>query len=118
MGYDPENPMADRITDIGPQYYAKFHPPVIAANKGKWLWHEITQAGVLMHKSETGDECWTVRVGGTRLMSIEHIREMCDIADAHCEGFLRFTTRNNIEFMVDDKAKVQPLLDDLASRGN
>ncbi len=118
MGYDPENPMADRITDIGPQYYAKFHPPVIAKNKGKWLWHEITQPGVLMHKSETGDECWTVRVGGTRLMSIEHIREMCDIADAHCEGFFRFTTRNNIEFMVDDKAKVQPLLDDLASRGN
>ena len=118
MGYDPENPMADRITDIGPQYYAKFHPPVIAANKGKWLWHEITQPGVLMHKSETGDECWTVRVAGTRLMSIEHIREICDIADAHCEGFLRFTTRNNIEFMVDDKAKKDALMADLKTRGN
>jgi sulfite reductase beta subunit len=118
MGYDPENPMADRITDIGPPHYSKFHPPVIAKNKGKWLWHEITQPGVLVHKAESGDECWTVRVGATRLISTELIYEMCDIADAHCDGFLRFTTRNNVEFMVDDKAKVQPLLDDLASRGN
>ncbi|MCF8056423.1 MAG: dissimilatory-type sulfite reductase subunit beta [Desulfocapsa sp.] len=118
MGYDPANPMADRITDIGPPHYSKFHPPVIANNKGKWLWHEITQPGVLVHKAESGDECWTVRVGAARLISIELIREMCDIADAHCDGYLRFTTRNNVEFMVDDKAKVQPLLDDLASRGN
>ena len=118
MGYDPENPMADRITDIGPPHYSKFHPPVIAKNKGKWLWHEITQPGVLVHKAESGDECWTIRVGAARLISTELIYEMCDIADAHCDGYLRFTTRNNVEFMVDDKAKVQPLLDDLASRGN
>jgi sulfite reductase beta subunit len=118
MGYDPENPMADRITDIGPPHYSKFHPPVIAKNKGKWLWHEITQAGVLVHKAESGDECWTIRVGAARLISTELIYEMCDIADAHCDGFLRFTTRNNVEFMVDSKDKVQPLLDDLASRGN
>lgn len=118
MGYDPENPMVDRITDIGPPHYSKFHPPVIAKNKGKWLWHEITQAGVMVHKAESGDECWTVRVGAARLVSTSLIFEMCDIADAHCDGYLRFTTRNNVEFMVDDKAKVQPLLDDLASRGN
>ena len=118
MGYDPENPMADRITDIGPPHYSKFHPPVIAKNKGKWLWHEITEAGVMVHKAESGDECWTVRVGAARLISTELIYEMCDVADAHCDGYLRFTTRNNVEFMVDDKAKVQPLLDDLASRGN
>jgi dissimilatory sulfite reductase beta subunit len=118
MGYDPANPMADRITDIGPPHYSKFHPPVIAKNKGKWLWHEITQPGVLVHKAESGDECWTVRVGAARLISTSLIYEMCDVADAHCDGYLRFTTRNNVEFMVDDKAKVQPLLDDLASRGN
>ncbi|MBW1790833.1 MAG: dissimilatory-type sulfite reductase subunit beta [Deltaproteobacteria bacterium] len=118
MGYDPKNPMVDRITDIGPPHYEQFFPPVVKNNYGKWLYHEITQPGVLMHKSETGDECWTVRVGAARLISIELIREMCDIADAHCEGYLRWTTRNNVEFMVDSKDKVQPLLDDLASRGN
>ena len=118
MAYDPANPMVDRISDIGPRYYSEFHPPVVKANKGKWLWHEITQPGVLVHKSETGDECWTVRVGAARLISIELIREMCDVADKHCDGFFRFTTRNNVEFMVDSKAKVQPLLDDLKGRGN
>ncbi|MEN8257452.1 MAG: dissimilatory-type sulfite reductase subunit beta [Thermodesulfobacteriota bacterium] len=118
MGYDPENPMADRITDIGPPHFEQFYPPVIKDNKGKWLYHEMVQPGVLVHVSETGAECYTVRVGSARLISIEQIRELCDIADAHCDGFLRFTTRNNVEFMTDSKDKVQPLLDDLASRGN
>ncbi len=118
MGYDPKNPMLDRITDIGPPHYSEALPPVITKNFGKWLYHEIIQPGVLMHKAESGDECYTVRIGAARLISIEHIREMCDIADAHCEGYLRWTTRNNVEFMVDSKAKVEPLLKDLASRGN
>jgi sulfite reductase beta subunit len=118
MGYDPKNPMEGRITDLGPPHYSKFLPPVIKDNKGKWLYHEIVQPGVLVHVSETGAECYTVRVASARLISIEHIREMCDIADAHCDGYLRFTTRNNVEFMVDSKAKIQPLLDDLKKRGN
>jgi len=118
MGYNPDKPMEGRLTDLGPPHYEQFMPPVIKENKGKWLWHEILQPGVLMHKSETGDEVYTVRVGSPRLMTLVHVREICDIADAHCDGHLRFTTRNNIEFMVDSKDKVQPLLDDLASRGN
>ncbi|GAB6190311.1 dissimilatory-type sulfite reductase subunit beta [Desulfocastanea catecholica] len=118
MGYDPTKPMEGRISDLGPPNYEQFFPPVIKANKGKWLWHEIIQPGVLMHKSETGDEVYTVRCGTCRLVSVEYIREICDIADKHCDGFLRFTTRNNVEFMVDSKEKVQPLLDTLASMGN
>ena len=117
MGYNPDKPMDGRISDLGPQDYKKFLPPVIKANKGKWLWHEILQPGVLMHKSETGDEVYTVRAGCARLVTINYIREVCDIADKHCGGFLRFTTRNNVEFMVDKKEKVQPLLDDLKARG-
>jgi sulfite reductase beta subunit len=118
MGYDPTKPMEGRISDLGPPNYEQFFPPVIKENKGKWLWHEIIQPGVLMHKSETGDEVYTVRCGTCRLVSVEYIREVCDIADKHCDGFLRFTTRNNVEFMVDSKEKVQPLLDTLASMGN
>ncbi|RJX25894.1 MAG: dissimilatory-type sulfite reductase subunit beta [Desulfurivibrio sp.] len=118
MGYNPDKPMEDRITDLGPPHYGELMPPVIQKNFGKWLYHEITQPGVLMHKAESGDECWTVRVGAARLISIDHIREICDIADKHCGGYVRWTTRNNVEFMVDSKAKVQPLLDDLKSRGN
>lgn len=118
MGYDPTKPMEGRISDLGPPHYEQFFPPVIKANKGKWLWHEIIQPGVLMHKSETGDEVYTVRCGTCRLVSVEFIREVCDIADKHCDGFMRWTTRNNVEFMVDSKDKVQPLLDTLASKGN
>jgi len=115
-GYDPNEPMKNRITDIGPRKYDEFYPPVIAKNKGKWLYHEILQPGVLVHVAESGDQIFTVRCGGARLMGTEHIREICDIAEKHCGGHLRFTTRNNIEFMVDSKDKVAPLLKDLESR--
>lgn len=118
MGYNPAKPMEGRISDLGPPHYEQFFPAVIKANKGKWLYHELVQPGVLMHKSETGDEVYSIRVGSPRLVSVEYIREVCDIADKHCDGFLRFTTRNNIEFMVDSKEKVQPLIDTLASYGN
>jgi sulfite reductase beta subunit len=115
-GYNPEKPMENRITDIGPRKYDEFYPPVIAANKGKWLYHEILQPGVLVHVAESGDEVYTVRCGGARLMTTTHILEICEIADKHCGGHVRWTTRNNIEFMVDNKSKVKPLLDDLAGR--
>jgi len=115
-GYNPDKPMEDRITDIGPRHFEEFYSPVIKKNKGKWLYHEILKPGVLVHVSETGDEVYTVRVGGARLMSVTHIREICEIADKHCDGYLRFTTRNNIEFMVDSKDKVEPLIQELESR--
>ncbi len=115
-GYDPDKPMENRISDIGPRKYDEFYPPVIAKNKGKWLYHEVLKPGVLVHVAESGDEVYTVRCGGARLMSTTHIREICDIAEKHCDGHLRFTTRNNIEFMVDSKDKVEPLVQDLESR--
>jgi sulfite reductase beta subunit len=115
-GYNPDKPMENRITDIGPQHFEQFYPEVIKKNKGKWLYHDILKPGVLVHVAESGDEVYTVRVGGARLMSITLIREICEIADKHCDGHLRFTTRNNIEFMVDSKDKVDPLIKDLESR--
>ncbi len=115
-GYDPEKPMENRITDIGPRHYEEFYPPVIKANKGKWLYHEILEPGIYVHVSETGDEVYTVRVGGARLMSITHIREICEIADKYCDGYLRFTTRNNIEFLTPSKEKAYALKADVESR--
>ena len=115
-GYNPKEPMKDRITDIGPRQGEEFYPPIIQKNKGKWLYHEILEPGVLVHVSETGDEVYTVRAGGARIMSVSHIREICEIAEKHCGGYVRWTTRNNIEFMVDSKDKVEPLKKDLLSR--
>ncbi|MDY0312923.1 MAG: sulfite reductase, dissimilatory-type beta subunit, partial [Desulfobacterales bacterium] len=115
-GYNPEKPMENRITDIGPRKYDEFYPPVIAKNKGKWLYHEYLQPGVLVHVAESGDEIYTVRCGGARLMSTSMIREICDIADKYCDGFVRWTTRNNVEFLVSDKAKLQAMIDDVGNR--
>jgi sulfite reductase beta subunit len=115
-GYNPDKPMENRISDIGPRKFDEFYPPVIAKNKGNWLYHEYIQTGVYYHVAKSGDKVFTVRVGGARLMSTTHIREICEIAEKHCDGYLRFTTRNNIEFMVDSEDKVKPLVEDLESR--
>lgn len=115
-GYNPDKPMENRITDIGPRHFEEFYPPVIKANKGKWLYHEILEPGVYVHVSETGAEVYTVRAGGARLMTVTHIREICEIADKYCGGYLRFTTRNNIEFLTDSKDKAFALKADLEGR--
>jgi len=115
-GYNPDKPMENRITDIGPRNFEEFYPPVIKKNKGKWDYHEIVKPGVLKHVGLSGDVVYTVRVGAARLMSVTLIREMCEIADKYCGGHLRFTTRNNVEFMVDTEAQLDALLADLAGR--
>jgi len=115
-GYNPDKPMENRITDIGPRYYEEFYPPVIKKNKGKWLYHEILEPGIVVHVAESGDEIYTIRCGGCRLMSVSHIREIMEIADKYCDGYVRWTTRNNVEFMVDTKDKAMALRDDVMAR--
>lgn len=104
-------------TDFGPPDYRTMIPPVIANNYGKWSYHEIPHPGVLKHVSETGDVLYSVRVASARLVSTEWIKEVCDIADKYCDGYLRFTTRHNVEFLVSDEQQLQPLLADLKGRG-
>ncbi len=115
-GYNPEKPMENRISDIGPKKYDTYFPEVIKNNFGKWLYHEILEPGILVHVAESGDKVYTVRCGGTRTTSVSNIREICDIADKYCKGFVRFTTRNNIEFMVDNEADLAALKADLPTR--
>jgi len=115
-GYNPAKPMENRITDIGPQHFSKFLPPVLAKNKGAWDYHEILEPGLLVHVGLSGDKVFTVRCGGARLMTVTHIREICDIADKYCGGHLRFTTRNNIEFMVTTLEAAKALKADLNGR--
>ena len=40
-----------------------------------------------------------------------------DIADEYGDGHVRFTSRSNIEYMVDDVGKVDPLIDKLSGEG-
>ncbi|MFH1540037.1 MAG: dissimilatory-type sulfite reductase subunit beta, partial [bacterium] len=104
-------------TDIGPPYYKDLLPPVIKKNYGKWDHHEILKPGVLLHVAESGDKLWSVRVGGARLICTDRVREYCDIADKYCAGYFRFTSRHNVEFLVSDESKLEPLLKDLKDRG-
>ena len=103
--------MAERITDIGPPKYDKFLPPVIKDNYGKWKYHEILEPGVLKHVSESGAEIYSVRGGSGRLVTTDFIKDVAGLADQFCGGFLRFTSRNNIEFLVSDKTKIAGLKD-------
>jgi sulfite reductase beta subunit len=114
--YNPEKPMENRITDMGAPHYEQFLPPLIKKNYGKWVSHRILEPGILMHVSETGDKVYTVRVGGHRSMSVEHVREICDIADKYCGGYVRWTTRNNVEFIVDSEETAKALKKDLDGR--
>ncbi len=114
--YNPQKPMENRITDIGPPHYWQFLPPVIQRNYGKWKSHEIIQPGVLKYKAESGEVVYVVRCGTPRLETTDHIREICEIADKYCDGYVRWTTRNNIEFHVTDEEKLRALLEDLKSR--
>jgi len=48
---------------------------------------------------------------------VQTVRDLCDLADRHCGGYLRFTSRHNIEFLLTDPAHVEPLIADLAAIG-
>lgn len=103
-------------TDIGPPYFMDMLPEIIKNNYGKWLYHEHITPGVMVHVSENGEKLWTVRAGGARLISTDRVREYCDIADKYCDGHFRFTSRCNIEFLLSDESKLQPLLDELKEK--
>ncbi len=104
-------------TDLGPPNYQEFLPPVIKENYGSWKYHEIVKPGVLKHIANSGAVLYSVRVGSPRLLSIDKVLEYCDIADKYCGGYLRFTSRHNVEFLVSDEKNVEPLLNELHEKG-
>jgi sulfite reductase beta subunit len=110
-------PVATRKTDIGPPHYELFLPPVVKKNYGQWKYHEILKPGVMVHVAASGDRLYTVRAGSPRLLSVETIRMFAKLADEFCGGYLRFTSRNNVEFLLTDAAKIEPLIKRLQAEG-
>ena len=96
--------------DNGAPDFKKFLHPMMKKNYGKWKYHERLKPGVLVHVAENGDALYTVRAGSPRTMSVGLVRKVCDIADKYSEGFLRFTTRSNVEFLLDNKDDIDPLI--------
>ena len=94
-----------------------FMHPTMKKNYANWDWHERLRPGVLHHKSKTGESIYTVRAGTQRQMDVYTLRKLCDIADEFADGHFRFTTRSNIEFMVTDQDRIEPLIEKLTSEG-
>jgi len=112
MAEKPRIAIESGVPDVTP-----FLHPLLKKNYGQWAWHERPRPGVLHHVADGGDEVWTVRAGTPRQMGVDTIRKLCDIADEYGEGYVRFTIRSNIEFMVSAQEKVQPLIDKLQGEG-
>ena len=104
-------------TDIGPPYFKDFMSDMLKKNYDKWQYHEIEQPGVMVHVAESGDKVWSVRVGGARLICTDRVRDYCELAEEYCGGHFRFTRRHNVEFLVEDEAKLKPLIDKLTEKG-
>lgn len=97
--------------DQGAPDYTKNLHPSMAKNYGKWADHERVKPGVLLYTAENGDTLYVVRAGSPRTMSPTTVRKICDIADRFCKGYLRFSMRTNVEFMVENKDEVEPLIE-------
>ena len=110
--------MQERRTDYGPPHYEQFLPPIIKENYGKWKYHEVLKPGVMVHVSHSGAKLYSVRAASSRLLSIDKIRMYCDLADKYCGGYLRFTSRHNVEFLLSKQENIDPLIKDLKALGH
>ena len=72
----------------------------------------------MVHVAESGDKLYTVRAGSPRLLSVSKLRQFCDLADKYCDGYFRFTSRNNVEFLTTKEENVEPLKRELESLGH
>ena len=107
-----------RKTDIGPPNYELFLPPIIKENYGTWDHHEILKPGVMVHVGASGDKLFTVRAASPRLLGTKRIRVFAELADKYSGGHLRFTSRNNVEFLLTDESNIDPLIKELEELGH
>ena len=106
-----------KTIESGPYDYQDALHPMVKKNYGQWQYHEMPRPGVLKHVAASGDVLYTVRAGTPRQDSVDLIRRICDIADKFADGYLRFTIRNNVEFMTPNEDNVALLIEHLEAMG-
>tara|TARA_B100001778_G_scaffold453_1_gene369 strand:- start:50 stop:1135 length:1086 start_codon:yes stop_codon:yes gene_type:complete len=116
MGEKAKKEMRAPIETGAPDGFQYMHP-TMRKNFGQWKYHEHPRPGVLVHYANSGEEIWTVRAGTQRILDVFTLRTLCDIGDEYADGYVRFTIRSNIEYMVKDKAKVEPLIAAIEKEG-
>ena len=112
MAEAPRMPDESGVPDATP-----FLHPIMKENYGAWKFHDRPRPGVLHHVAKSGDEIWSVRCGTQRQLDVYTIRLLADIADEFSDGYLRFTTRNNVEYLCKDESNVEPLIAKLNEEG-
>ncbi|HEC27181.1 MAG TPA: dissimilatory-type sulfite reductase subunit beta [Gammaproteobacteria bacterium] len=112
MALDMRSPIESGCPD-GFQY---MHP-TMRRNYGLWKYHEHPRPGVLVHYAHSGDEIWTVKCATQRILDSFTLRALCDIGDKFADGYIHFTIRSNVEYVVDTEEKVQPLIDAIEAAG-
>ncbi len=108
--------MREPIETGCPDPFQYMHP-VMRRNFGMWAYHEHPSPGVLLHVANKVDKVWTVRVGTQRILDVFTLRKLCEIGDTYGESYVHFTIRSNLEYMVTDESKVQPLIDAVEKEG-
>ena len=106
-----------KTIESGPRDYEEALHPVVRRNYGKWQYHKILKPGLMVHVGQSGEKLYTIRAGTPRQDTVDMVRRLCDFADKYADGFLRFTVRNNVEFMTPDKTKIEPLIKELEEAG-
>ena len=104
------------IESGAPDGFQYMHP-TMRRNFGLWKYHERPRPGVLKHVAHSGDEIYTIRVGTARILDVYTLREITRIANELGDGFIRFTIRSNLEYMVDSEAKVAPMIEAIEKAG-
>ena len=84
--------------------------PTMRKNFGQWKYHEHPRPGVLLHVAHSGDQIWTVKAGTQRILDVYTLRKLTEIGDKFADGYIRFTLRSNIEYMVTKEDQVEPLI--------
>ncbi|MBF0583172.1 MAG: dissimilatory-type sulfite reductase subunit beta, partial [Magnetococcales bacterium] len=107
-----------KTVENGPHSLDGFLHPVSVKNYGKWQYHERPRPGVLKHVAQSGDVLYTVRAATHRQVTVDIVRRLCDLADKYSDGHLRWTVRNNVEFMTPHQENVDPLIRDLEALGH
>lgn len=110
-------PLRIEELDFGPPHYKDFLPPIVKKNYGKWKYHEYLKGGVIKHVAENGDTLYTVRVAVPKFISVDTLRKLCDIADKYCDGYLKFTYRFNVSFLVTKPENVDKVIQEVEALG-
>ncbi len=108
--------MREPIESGCPDGFQYMHPTSIK-NFGQWKYHTHPRPGVLMHEAYSGDRLYTVKCGTQRILDVYTLRTLCDIGDKYADGHIHFTIRSLPEFLVDDEAKIEPLIEALEDAG-